>query len=319
MIKLNRSPRSNEELIQLIDQLIEYNKEVRYDLFTIAPMLVYTNINNFLEKFINSRLTEVKTNVEDKEKCKNIISEIIKKLNYFEEQIKSDEVEDRKQEKILQLFHGYDTYLDEILKYFKTEHTEPEELGVNIEPSDLQQSDIEQVDEVPSAVPHVNTKYSEFDEEEEYDEEEYDSSEIMSKELINDFTTIKDLKNMSYKEVFTDDDELRQKQDLLRYRNGIIEQMKEFHNMNPLKKKLLSKKLVATYVIEEYYNYVLRVAKSMDIDKVFRFKGDYPYEALKQLRMKARASKLESTEKYTYDYGIIYYWIFKDAIIFRTI
>jgi len=159
------------------------------------------------------------------------------------------------------------------------------------------------------------TKVEDDDEDEEIEEEENDDDD--DDDLFLEDITADELMTMNLTEFFNEGEMgmLVSLDDVLNFRNSVENVNDE--NLNPFKKALKNKKLKMTYVMEMYYKYLMdRIPNK----KVYRFNGQIPYKELWDIRQKDRIEIPENLKDDTiFNSGVLFFWIFKDAIIFKTI
>jgi hypothetical protein len=125
-----------------------------------------------------------------------------------------------------------------------------------------------------------------------------------------------DLLEFSYKD-FLSDDQITTHDDLLKIKDKY---KKELENLQlPKMKKIFIERTIGTInIIESYYQFLInKIAKDLPVLRTVESIED---EDLLRTKTKVRASdSKELTRKYSFDQGIIAYWKFSDAIIFKTI
>jgi hypothetical protein len=126
-----------------------------------------------------------------------------------------------------------------------------------------------------------------------------------------------DLLEFSYKDFFADEEKIVTSEEVTANRvkfQGLIDnpEVKEF------KKVFYERSVKVTEIIEQYFTFLkAKVAGELP---VFRTLEEIKNEDLLVTKTKVRASESrEISKKYSFDQGIIAYWKFKDAVIFKTI
>jgi len=97
------------------------------------------------------------------------------------------------------------------------------------------------------------------------------------------------------------------------------ERLKQVTNneSNPFKIKLHKKRIKDIGIISKYYNHLKDRFPNMDI---YRFNGQIPYEELWNIRQKDRVSVTDDMyDNHIFNSGVIFFWVFKDAVVFKTI
>lgn len=86
---------------------------------------------------------------------------------------------------------------------------------------------------------------------------------------------------------------------------------------NPIKDKINERRLETTFIIEKYFQHLIKKFPNL---KIYRFIGQIPYEELWDIRTKDRITiSSEDTDKHGQDNGVIFYWVFSDAVVFKTL
>lgn len=151
----------------------------------------------------------------------------------------------------------------------------------------------------------------------EYTEEEEDDDEDERNTQTN-ITPLKkeDLLEFSYKD-FTTESKISTKEDLLKIKVKYEDIIKDV-NIPKIKKVFAERTLKTIEIIESYFNFLTsKVANGLPVLRTVEGIDD---EDLLRTKTKVRASELkELTKKYSFDQGIIAYWKFKDAVVFKTI
>lgn len=126
-----------------------------------------------------------------------------------------------------------------------------------------------------------------------------------------------DLLEFSYKDFFGDDEKTVTKEEVMTNRlkfQGLIDNpdVKEF------KKIFYERSVKVSEIIEQYFTFLkAKVAGELP---VYRTLEEIKNEDLLVTKTKVRASESRDiSKKYSFDQGIIAYWKFKDAVIFKTI
>lgn len=288
-MKFNSNIKNKTDFNNLIDNIINYNNDILSDLFVALPVNIYFHVDK--------KMTEFNTNLKEFKKDMSILKyNTVKKLydNILENVKHYSNDQD-----VLNVFKFYGEYF-ESLKDFVYYNNKEEEV------SDDDEEETDTMGPEP------------FDgEDEERTEDQYEYVDDTHSDVINNFTTKKDLREMSYKDVFNEN-KLISKNKLINYRNTLVKQSTEIEKLNKIQQTILRRRISISYVIEEYYNFIDNLCKEYNITKSFKLNGDLPFEFMKFLKYKVKASESEDL-KYTHDNGIIYFWVFKDAIIFKTI
>ncbi len=149
-------------------------------------------------------------------------------------------------------------------------------------------------------------------------EEEEEEEEYVDVDELEDITE-EDLMITEIKEFFSENElkKIVTLDDVLNYRKELTQKTYNYHNLNPLQKKVLGRRIAITYIIERYFKYM---QQEFPYAKIYRYIGQMPYEELYQIRKKEVVPFYkEMYDIHGYDYGVIYYWIFSDGIIFKTI
>lgn len=154
----------------------------------------------------------------------------------------------------------------------------------------------------------TNKSEDQFVEEEE--EEEEDDSSFLTGDL-----TEEDLSTIKVKDYFVDNDLnfLLTIDELISYRKKIKKQLKS--SSNELKNKINENRLRGTYIIEEYFN---KLSDKFKNKTIYRFTAHIPYKELWEIKNKYRIILKNENEQTLYN-GIVYYWVFSDGIVFKTI
>ena len=155
------------------------------------------------------------------------------------------------------------------------------------------------------------------DDEDEEIEEEEDEDDDDDDDFFMDDITADELMTMNLTEFFNEGEMemLVSLDDILNFRNSVDNVNDE--DLNPFKKALKSKKLNMTYVMELYYNHLMDRIPGKD---VYRFNGQIPHNELWDIRQKDRIDIPENIkDDAVFNSGVLFFWIFKDAIVFKTI
>jgi len=154
----------------------------------------------------------------------------------------------------------------------------------------------------------------EEEEEEEEEEDDYDDGDDGDDGLID--VTVEELMTIDIEEFFNEGEMtlLVSIEDILKYREK-IKQITKYED-NPFKNKLNEKRLKDTYIIEKYYKYLSnRIGRD-----VYRFNGQIPYGELWDIRQK---DKIEITDdmydSHIFNSGVVFFWVFKNAVVFKTV
>lgn len=85
---------------------------------------------------------------------------------------------------------------------------------------------------------------------------------------------------------------------------------------NPVKDKINKKRFNQIEILEKYFKYL---NSKYPYKKVYKFNGQIPYDELWDIRKKYKIeNKIDDLDNYIKTV-FIYYWIFKDSIVFKTI
>ena len=126
-----------------------------------------------------------------------------------------------------------------------------------------------------------------------------------------------DLLEFSYKD-FLLEEKCSTKDELIANKTKYEEALKD-PNIQEFKKVFIERSLRTAEIIESYFDFLIhKIAK--DELQVFRTVEQIENEDLLKTKTKVRASdSKELTQKYSFDQGIIAYWKFNDAVVFKTI
>lgn len=279
----NTNVKNKQDLNNLIDNIINKNKNSLLSLFIDLPINIYFGVEKMFDS-INNYLLILKNKYSQ-----NIISDIKNEITHINKIIEQHKTKSTDIKNVITHLKNYDKYLHIVDIYMNDKN------------------DDKTTDEKEEDLYSIEDKEYNYDEENIYDDMGH----------INSFTTRSNLRSMEYKMVF-DDDYLLDKKNLLLYKNQLIKELESVDKLNLLKQTIIKRKILISNVIEEYFIYLYDIANKNNIDNVFKLNGDIPYDVLKHLRYKVKASESENI-KYTHDNGIIYYWLLKDAIVFMTI
>jgi len=146
-------------------------------------------------------------------------------------------------------------------------------------------------------------------EEEEDDDDEVTISKVTFKK--------EDLLEFSYKD-FLLEEKISTREELLANKTKYEEALKET-DIQEFKKIFFERSLKTAEIIESYYDFLIHKIAKEGIP-VYRTLETIENEDLLRTKTKVRASESkELTRKYSFDQGIIAYWKFKDAVVFKTI
>lgn len=125
-----------------------------------------------------------------------------------------------------------------------------------------------------------------------------------------------DLLEFSYKDFFLEE-KISTKDDLLKNKEK-YQKILDNKELPEFKSAFYERSLRTTEIIEQYFDFLInKVAKELP---VYRTVEQIDNKDLVITKTKVRASESkEITKKYSFDQGLINYWKFKDAVIFRTI
>jgi len=154
-----------------------------------------------------------------------------------------------------------------------------------------------------------------------YSEEEEDDLNI--KDLLTDITTntkapVKkaDLLEISYKDFFIED-KTTDINDILTIKNSYEKSLSN-PNLPNIKKAFIERTISTIDIVETYFTFLTH--KVAEGRPVIRTVEQIDNLDLIKNKTKVRASdSKELTRKYSFDQGIIVYWKFKDAVVFKTI
>lgn len=155
-----------------------------------------------------------------------------------------------------------------------------------------------------------NIKMSNYDieiEEEEEEEEEDDwgvfidlTEEDIADINIENFLIEKDLKKLlSYK-------------DIIKYEIELKKILK--NKFNPVKEKINKRKLEKIKILKDYFNLL---SKKYPNKKIYKISGEIQYDEIWDIRKKDRINYNKTIEELL-KIDFIYYWVFKNAVIFKT-
>jgi hypothetical protein len=126
-----------------------------------------------------------------------------------------------------------------------------------------------------------------------------------------------DLLTHSYKDFFGDDEKIVTNEEVVTNRlkfQGLIDNP----DVNEFKKVFYERSVKVSEIIEQYFTF-LKAKVAGDLS-VFRTLEEIKNEDLLTTKTKVRASESRDiSKKYSFDQGIIAYWKFNDAVIFKTI
>jgi hypothetical protein len=126
-----------------------------------------------------------------------------------------------------------------------------------------------------------------------------------------------DLLEFSYKD-FLLEEKISTKEELLANKKKYEESLKEA-DIQEFKKIFFERSLKTAEIIESYFDFLIHKIAKEGIP-VYRTVETIENEDLLMTKTKVRASESkELTRKYSFDQGIIAYWKFKDAVVFKTI
>lgn len=145
---------------------------------------------------------------------------------------------------------------------------------------------------------------------EEEEDDEFDDNEFFMTEDEMMLTKISD---------FFDKDGLKKMMslnDLLKYRKDLTSKLYDFSKFNELQRDIISRRISITYLIEKYFIYLEDKFSNM---KILRYIGQINDE-MRALKKKSRVIFYkELHDIHGFDNGVIYYWVFNDAVVFKTI
>ncbi len=149
----------------------------------------------------------------------------------------------------------------------------------------------------------------------EISEEEDDDDDVVIAKNVVPFKK-EDLLEFSYKD-FLLEEKISTHEDLLANKTK-YEKALENPDYPKMKKAFLERSLGTLEIIESYYQFLInKIGKELP---VYRTVEQIENVDLLKTKTKVRASdSKELTSKYSFDQGIIAYWKFKDAVVFRTI
>lgn len=161
--------------------------------------------------------------------------------------------------------------------------------------------------EIPVGGPPAKTEPKKVEEEEEEEDGVTISVTPFKKE---------DLIEFSYKD-FLLEEKISTLDELKASKTKFEDQLKDT-NVTDLKKIFAERALKTLEIVEQYYDFLThKIAGGLP---VYRTVEQIENEDLLKTKTKVRASESkELTRKYSFDQGIIVYWKFKDAVVFRTL
>jgi hypothetical protein len=125
-----------------------------------------------------------------------------------------------------------------------------------------------------------------------------------------------DLAEFSYKD-FLLEEKISTHEDLMANKAKYEKEL-EAPELNPMKKIFIERSLRTAEIVDQYFIFLAsKIAKDLP---VYRTIEQIENADLLKTKTKVRAyDSKELTRKYSFDQGIIAYWKFKDAVVFRTI
>lgn len=146
------------------------------------------------------------------------------------------------------------------------------------------------------------------------EEEEEDDDDSISSKKNNSVFKKEDLLEISYEDLL-DNSKISDMEHLLKIKDK-YEKMSV--SDNPFKKAFNERTLKNIEIVESYYNFLInKIADGLPVYRTIEEIDDIDLIKTKT-KVKASESK-EMSKKYSFDQGIILYWKFKDAIVFKTI
>lgn len=148
-----------------------------------------------------------------------------------------------------------------------------------------------------------------------YEEEDEDGDIIVAKPAVP--LKKEDLMEFSYKDFFEDQDRISTADDLKKNKVNFEKQL-ENPDIQKVKKIFIERSIATIEIIESYFQFLInKVAEGLPVLRTVEQITD---EDVIKNKTKVRASdSKELTRKYSFDQGIIVYWKFKDAVVFKTI
>lgn len=144
-------------------------------------------------------------------------------------------------------------------------------------------------------------------------EEEDDDDVVITK---NATFKKKDLLEFSYKDFFVLE-KISTKDDITKNKRK-YEELLNNPNISEFKKSLFERNLRSSEIVEQYFDFL--ISKISNNLPVYRTVEQIDNEDLLTTKTKVRASESkEMTQKHSFDQGIIAYWKFKDAVVFKTL
>jgi hypothetical protein len=172
---------------------------------------------------------------------------------------------------------------------------EKEEQNYNKSKKKLRYEDIEIEEE-------EEEEYEDVDDDTEY--EDLTEEELMVMKM-NEFFDKSEIKNI----ISLDD--------VLVYRKKLTEKLYSYKDLNPFQKQIIGRRIAITYIIERYFNYLKEI---FPYGKIYRYVGKIDYDELWDLRKRERVPFYkEMHDIHGFDNGIVYYWVFNDGVLFKTI
>lgn len=161
---------------------------------------------------------------------------------------------------------------------------------------------------IPVNVPKEGDTKVEISEEEDYDGDAVRNKAVPFKK--------EDLLEFSYKD-FLLEEKISTHEDLLANKSKYEKDL-ESPDYPKMKKTFLERSLGTLEIIESYYQFLInKIGKELPVYRTVE-----QIENVDLLKTKTKVKALDSkelTSKYSFDHGIIAYWKFKDAVVFRTI
>lgn len=148
--------------------------------------------------------------------------------------------------------------------------------------------------------------------------EEEEEEEPLSKQVKRNVVPFKkeDLLELSYKDFFPNQDKITTIDDIKKLKAKFQSEMSQ--NISKLKNMFAEKAYHSADIVESYFNFLLnKVAKDLP---VYRINDVIDDTDLLSTKTKVRASDAkELLNQYTLDQGIVAYWKFNDAVVFKTL
>jgi len=150
--------------------------------------------------------------------------------------------------------------------------------------------------------------------EEEEDEDDNDGVVTVTKK---DIIKKGDLLELSFRDFFLEE-KISTKEDCIKNKEKYENILKD-KSSNEFKLIIYEKSLKIAELIEQYFDFLIaKIANGLPVYRTLEDIDDNKDILITKTKVRASESK-EITKKYSFDQGIIAYWKFKDAVIFKTI